>query len=101
FVTHADSQEDFAKQAAVFPSTQNSLDEPYFTETDGSDLSRVRVETAQQVGEARVWAQPMFTESSKTYLLDQVAQAVMGKKDPQQALDDAVQYANERIATSE
>ncbi|MDN5899134.1 MAG: extracellular solute-binding protein [Brachybacterium sp.] len=101
FATNPANQMAFAKEASIFPSASGLLDDPYFTEEDSTDESRVRVETAKQVAEAKVWAPPMFPEASKTFLHDQVAQAVMGKKDPQDALDDAVQYANERIATTE
>jgi len=101
FVTNPDNQMSFAEAASVFPSTQGSLDDPYFTEDDGSDEARVRVQAAKQVEEAKVWVPPTFSESAATYLHEQFAQAVMGQQSPQDALDAAVQYADDRITTSE
>src|SRR5699024_2597187 len=65
FATNAQSQMSFAKEAAIFPAAAGLLDDSYFTEKDGSDEARVRVETAKQVAEAKVWAPPMFPEASK------------------------------------
>lgn len=100
FITNRENQMSFAKEAGVFPSTANSLDDPYFTEGDGSDAARVRVQAAKQVEEAAVNTPPAFSSSSTTYLHEQVAQAVMGKKPIQDALDDAVKYANDRMVTT-
>ncbi|CAM3473477.1 ABC transporter substrate-binding protein [Isoptericola cucumis] len=101
FVTGAENQMSFAKEASVFPSAEGSLDDPFFTEDDGTDDARVRVQAAKQVGEAQVWVPPTFSEASSVFLHEQIAQAVLGKKTAQEALDATVAYSDERIAGSE
>lgn len=98
FVANPENQMKFAEQASVFPSTAGSLDDAYFTEDDGSDEATIRVESATQVKDAAVWWPPAFSgESSAEYLREQIAQAVLGQKTPQEALDASVEYANQRI----
>ncbi|WP_205857159.1 ABC transporter substrate-binding protein [Phytoactinopolyspora endophytica] len=97
FVTNADNQLAFSQEAAIFPSADGSLDDPYFTEEEDSDDSRVRVEAAQQVGEAEVYWPPAFSSQSADFLREQIALAIQGDKSPQQALDESVDYANERL----
>lgn len=102
FVTNPENQMEFAKQASVFPSTAGALDDEYFTEDDGSDDSAIRVQSAAQVKEAVVWWPPAFSgESSAEYLREQIAQAVLGQKTPQEALDATVDYADQRLETSD
>ncbi|WP_435107246.1 ABC transporter substrate-binding protein [Nocardiopsis synnemataformans] len=100
FVTNPDNQFAFAREAAVFPSSQGVLDDPYFTEVqEGDDDSRVRVEAAQQVSEAEVHWPPAFSSQAADYLREQVALAIQGDKSAQDALADAAEYANERLST--
>lgn len=102
FVTNPENQMEFARQASVFPSTQGALEDPYFTEDDGSDDAAIRVQSAAQVSEAVVWWPPAFSgESSAEYLREQVGQAVLGDKSAQDALDASVEYADERIETAD
>ena len=101
FVTNAENQMEFAEQASVFPSTAGALDDPYFTEDDGSDDAGIRVQSAAQVKEAVVWWPPAFSaESSAEFLREQIAQAVLGQKSAQEALDAAVEYADQRLESS-
>lgn len=101
FVTNAENQMEFAEQASVFPSTAGALDDPYFTEDDGSDDAGIRVQSAAQVKEAVVWWPPAFSaESSAEFLREQIAQAVLGQKTAQDALDAAVEYADQRLESS-
>lgn len=98
FVTNPENQMDFAEQASVFPSTAGALEDDYFTEDDGSDDAAIRVQSAAQVKEAAVWWPPAFSgESSAEYLREQIAQAVLGQKTAQEALDAAVEYADQRL----
>ena len=53
YVTDATRQMQFAKKVAIFPSTAGSLDEPYFTEEDGTDETRVRIAAAKSLKTAR------------------------------------------------
>ncbi|WP_454051070.1 ABC transporter substrate-binding protein [Cellulomonas sp. Marseille-Q8402] len=101
YVTNTENQLTFAKSASVFPSSVGSLDDPYFTEDDGELSSTLRVEAAQQVKEAVVWWPPTFSGGSDGPMLrEQVAQALLGQKSVQDALDAAVEYSNERLAAS-
>lgn len=101
FATNPDNQMEFAKQASVFPSNEGALEDPYFTEDDGSDDAKIRVQSAAQVGEAVVWWPPAFSgESSAEYLREQIGQAVLGEKSAKDALDASVEYANQRIKSA-
>jgi hypothetical protein len=97
FVTNRDNQLEFAQQAAIFPSAAGALSDPYFTTEDGTDDARVRVAAAQQVEEAVVYWPPAFSAQAVDFLREQVALAILGDKTAQEALDDAVDYANERL----
>jgi len=100
FVSNPENQMEFAKQAAVFPSTAGALEDEYFTEDDGTDDGAIRVQSAAQVKEAVAWWPPAFSgESSAEFLREQIAQAVLGQTTPQEALDAAVDYADQRIET--
>src|SRR5699024_12266379 len=93
-------QRESAKQASVFPSTAGALEDEYFTEDDGTADGAIRVQSAAQVKEAVAWWPPAFSgESSAEFLREQIAQAVLGETTPQEALDAAVDYADQRIET--
>lgn len=98
FVTNAQSQLDFAKVVNIFPSTVGSLDDPFFTETDGTSNSEVRAMSAAQIKDAVVYSPASFTEPMKSELRDQLAQAMLGEKSAQEALDAVVEYANSRLS---
>ncbi|MFE7979061.1 extracellular solute-binding protein [Streptomyces shenzhenensis] len=98
YVTGSANQLVFAKKASVFPSSAGSLDDAYFTKDDGDPATVVRVEGAAQVKKAVVWWPPAFSGSADSETLrEQIAQALLGKKSAQQALDDSVKYSNERL----
>ncbi|NEE02640.1 sugar ABC transporter substrate-binding protein [Phytoactinopolyspora halotolerans] len=99
FVTNVDNQFAFSQQAAIFPSADGALDDPFFTEADDTDESRVRVEAAQQVEQAEVYWPPAFSSQSADYMREQIALAIQGDKSPQEALDESVAYANERLGS--
>ncbi|MEU3900780.1 extracellular solute-binding protein [Streptomyces sp. NPDC045251] len=90
FVTDAAHQMSFAKQVAVFPSSAGSLDDPYFTEEDGTDETRVRVAAAKSLRTAVNYTPVLFSEQMKTELRNEVAKALQGKQSPEEALDNAV-----------
>ncbi|GGT23772.1 ABC transporter substrate-binding protein [Streptomyces chromofuscus] len=90
FVTDAEHQMSFAKQVAIFPSTAGSLDDPYFTQEDGTDETRVRVAAAQSLKTAVNYTPVLFSEQMKTELRNAVARALQGKESPKEALDNAV-----------
>jgi len=93
FATGKDNQLAFCKQAAIFPSAAGALDDPYFTTADGTQETALRLESAKAVSAAIVYWPAAFSSKSVDYLREQIALAVLGKKDVQAALDDAVTYA--------
>ncbi|MDQ8703466.1 sugar ABC transporter substrate-binding protein [Streptomyces sp. LHD-70] len=90
FLTNAENQMDFAHEVTVFPSTEGSLDDPFFTEEDGTDETRVRVAAAKSLKTAVNYTPVLFSDQMKTVLRNEVAKAMQGEKSPRQALDDAV-----------
>ncbi|MFJ4681767.1 ABC transporter substrate-binding protein [Streptomyces sp. NPDC088789] len=90
FVTDATRQMSFAKEVAIFPSTAGSLDDPYFTEEDGTDETRVRVASAQSLKNAVNYTPVLFSEQMKVELRNAIARALQGKVSPAEALDNAV-----------
>ncbi|MDQ1034588.1 multiple sugar transport system substrate-binding protein [Streptomyces sp. V3I8] len=90
FVTDAQNQMSFAKKVAIFPSTAGSLDDPYFTEEDGTDETRVRIAAAKSLKNAANYTPVLFSEQMKTELRNSVAKALQGKVSPKEALDNAV-----------
>ncbi|WP_394613161.1 ABC transporter substrate-binding protein [Lentzea sp. JNUCC 0626] len=94
FVTNADNQVKFAKLASIFPSTSKGGDDPYFTTEDGTDEARVRVAAAKQLKTAVNYTPVQFSDQMREALLQQLADAMLGKKSPKQALDDAVTECN-------
>lgn len=94
FVTNAENQVKFAKLASIFPSTSKGGDDPYFTTEDGSDEARVRVAAAKQLKTAVNYTPVQFSDQMREALLQQLADAMLGKKSAKQALDDAVAECN-------
>ncbi|MHB9857492.1 extracellular solute-binding protein [Streptomyces sp. YIM S03343] len=90
WVTDAAHQMSFAKKVAIFPSTAGSLDDPYFTKGDGTDVTRVRIASARSLKNAVNYTPVLFSEQMKTALRNEVAKALQGKESPKAALDNAV-----------
>ncbi|MEU2676037.1 sugar ABC transporter substrate-binding protein [Streptomyces sp. NPDC007107] len=100
YVTDATRQMEFAKQVAIFPSTAGSLDDPYFTEEDGTDETRVRVAAAKSLKTAVNYTPVLFSEQMKTELRNQIAKALQGKQSPEEALDNAVKACDRLLQQS-
>ncbi|WP_326016723.1 extracellular solute-binding protein [Streptomyces endophyticus] len=96
FVTDAENQLAFAKEADVFPSGSDGAKAEYFHADDGSDAAKVRVLSADQLDKAVEYTWPGTSEAQKTDLREQIALAVSGKKSVKKALDDAVAFANKQ-----
>ena len=102
FVTNSENQLGFAKAASVFPSSEGTLDDPYFTEDDGDGATAVRLEAAEQVREAVVWWPAPFSGSADVSTLrEEIAKAVLGQQSAKEALDASVAYSNGRLAASQ
>jgi len=97
FVTDKKNQESFAHKVAIFPSTQGSLDEPYWTKEDGTDVGRVRVASAKLLKGAVNYTPVVLSDEMKTILQNDVAKALKGDESPQQALDDAVEQSDKLL----
>ncbi|MET8583632.1 extracellular solute-binding protein [Streptomyces collinus] len=97
FVTDAHNQMSFAKKVAIFPSTAGSLDDPYFTQEDGTDETRVRVAAAKSLKNAANYTPVLFSEQMKTALRNEVAKALQGKESPEAALDNAVKACDQLL----
>ncbi|WP_326792982.1 sugar ABC transporter substrate-binding protein [Streptomyces sp. NBC_00841] len=100
YVTDATRQMEFAKQVAIFPSTAGSLDDPYFTEEDGTDVTRVRVAAAKSLKTAVNYTPVLFSDQMKTELRNQVAKALQGKQSPKETLDNAVKACDRLLQQS-
>ncbi|WP_330451348.1 MULTISPECIES: sugar ABC transporter substrate-binding protein [unclassified Streptomyces] len=100
YVTDATRQMEFAKQVAIFPSTAGSLDDPYFTKEDGTDVTRVRVAAAKSLKTAVNYTPVLFSEQMKTELRNQIAKALQGKQSPKEALDNAVKACDRLLQQS-
>jgi multiple sugar transport system substrate-binding protein len=94
YVTDAENQMAFAKQVAIFPSTEGSLDDPYFTKEDGTDVTRVRIAAANSLKNAVNYTPVLYSEQMKTEVRNSVAKALQGKESPKAALDNAVKACN-------
>jgi multiple sugar transport system substrate-binding protein len=100
FVTDATRQMSFAKQVAIFPSTANSLNDPYFTKEDGTDATRVRIAAAKSLQNAVNYTPVQFSDQMKTELGNEVAKALQGKQSPKDALDKAVKSCDQLLQQS-
>ncbi|GAA1282009.1 ABC transporter substrate-binding protein [Brachybacterium alimentarium] len=101
FLTSQEKQMEFAHIVDVFPSTEGALEDPYFTEDDGSDTSEVRVVAAGQLDSARNYTPVVWTEEMRVELQRQVGDAVVGRITAQEALDASVAQANRLAGVSE
>ncbi|MEW1748551.1 ABC transporter substrate-binding protein [Streptomyces angustmyceticus] len=99
FVTDRKNQMAFAKEVTIFPSTKGSLDDPYFTEEDGTDATRVRVASARSLKTAVNYTPVLLSDQMKTVLRNAVARAVQGKQSPKAALDGAAAECNRLLGT--
>ncbi|MFF0066124.1 ABC transporter substrate-binding protein [Streptomyces sp. NPDC005279] len=100
FVTDATRQMEFARKVAIFPSTAGSLDDPYFTKEDGTDVNRVRIAAAKSLKTAVNYTPALFSEQMKTELRNAVARALQGKQSPKEALDNAVNACDRMLRQS-
>lgn len=99
FVTNAANQIEFCKLANVFPSAEGALNDPWFTESDGTPERQVIVDSAKTINDAVVWWPPAFSgDADANTLREQIALAVMGNQTAQEALDNAASFSNDRLA---
>jgi multiple sugar transport system substrate-binding protein len=94
FATNAKNQLAFAKIVTIFPSSQGTLEDEYFTDDGGTDVGRVRVAAAAQLKTAVNYTPTQLSEQMKDTLRQELANAMLGKKPAKKALDDAVAKCN-------
>lgn len=99
-LTGQEQQKEFSRLVDVFPSTDGALDDPYFTEDDGTDGGEVRVLSAAQLEEARNHQPLVWTEEMSVELQRQLSDAIVGRTSPQEALSASVDHANRLIGAT-
>ncbi len=100
FVTNTKNQVDFLKIAqGFFPGTKEGNENPdAFTSVIENELQRTATEkAAEAMSEATPEYPIQFTYDMDTYLQQQMALAVRGDIEIQEALDKAVDYANKNL----
>ena len=101
YVTNPDNQLQFAKEANVIPSTQSSLEDPYFSEApdDAKPEDQGRIVSAQQMNNAEVLIPRLKDVKQLQQILYQNLQATMlDQKTVDQALADAEKAWNQRLS---
>ncbi|GAA5199181.1 extracellular solute-binding protein [Arthrobacter gyeryongensis] len=102
FLTNTKNQIAFVKLApGFFPGTKAANEDPSaFTETAKNQMQGVASGlAASQMNKARMVGAPKFTEAMETYAKQQIALAVKGEISAQAALDKAVEYAKQNVAS--
>lgn len=95
FMTNAENQLAFAKIVTILPSTTESLQDPYFTDTsDGTVVSKARAISAEQIADAQNLTPVQYDDRVKAAVVGQVELALKGDITAQEALARAVQEAN-------
>ncbi|WP_119069984.1 ABC transporter substrate-binding protein [Aggregatilinea lenta] len=103
FVTNAETQAAFSKEAAIFPSNLGSYDDPFFQSVDPENpVSVVRPLAYDYVLNA-LNLRPTFPNDAEVQqvIIDAQNAALLAEKTPQEALDDMVAQINELIAEAE
>ena len=100
YLTGQEEQTEFSRLVDVFPSTDGALDDPYFTEDDGTDSGEVRVLSAAQVDQARNHQPLVWTEEMSVELQRQLSDAVVGRTSAQEALSASADQANRLIGAT-
>lgn len=98
FVTNAENQNAFAHIANVFPSTQGSDADPYFTEDDGTPSAKARITGFESLKTAEVLTPYSVNGAMNDYLNQQIALAIRGDITGQEALDKSVEKLNDLLA---
>ncbi len=96
FMTNAENQLAFSQIVTVLPSVAEALEDPYFTDTsDGTVDSLARSISAEQIKSAENLVPVQFDDRVKNALVGRIQLAMKGEITAQEALDGAVEEANE------
>jgi putative chitobiose transport system substrate-binding protein len=94
YVTNWESQLAFCKQVTILPSTVKSLEDPYFTHSDGSLEGQCRMITAEQIKDSVVF-RPLPDSRMLLTVLNQYTEAVAsGEMEADEALKKAQEKWN-------
>src|SRR5690625_858576 len=99
FVTSADQQLALAKESTVFPSNNEALEDPFFTDSDGSAEDEGRAIAAENLasGQTAPAANTAIDTEFEEELWSEVQLAIMGDEDPSDALERAEQTLTELL----
>ena len=100
FVTNTENQIAFVKLAAgFFPGTiEANADPSAFAEAPVNELQGTATTlAAAQMADAKQTGAPQYTEAMETYAKQQIALAITGEISGQEALDKAVEYAQQNL----
>ncbi|SFD76914.1 carbohydrate ABC transporter substrate-binding protein, CUT1 family [Bacillus sp. OV194] len=99
FVTNAKNQLDFAKLVPIFPSTTETLEDPFFKESKGKTIHdearKIMVETAPHLKVNILGIKD--EEKLRDYFTEQIRAALMGEQSAKEALDKSVDYWNQAL----
>jgi len=99
YVTNAENQLEFSKEAPVFPSTEETLDDEYFTDI-GDDTIEEKARSIQIDSLSDMVITNIDEELRNAYRVE-IAAAMMGEKTTEEALDDAAARWNEELSKNE
>ena len=96
FLTNNENQVVFAEDAgAIVPSTRGALDEPFFSQSDGTAATAARIMSAQEVAQGTVIFPPIQNwPEVRDAFITAFARAVAGDGDPADLLTEAQTTAN-------
>lgn len=100
FVTNTANQIEFVKLAVgFFPGTiEANADPSKFAEAAQNPEQKVATElAAKQMDKAKMTGNPRYTDEMETYAKQQIALAVKGEITPKEALDKAVEHAQQTL----
>lgn len=96
FITNAENQLAFSKIAPVLPSITEAIDDEFFQDdSDGTELSKARKISANQLENAANLTPVQYDDQVKNAVLAKIQLALAGDLSAQDALDQAVDAANE------
>ncbi|NDL58923.1 ABC transporter substrate-binding protein [Phytoactinopolyspora mesophila] len=101
WVTNAENQAEFARIVpGIFPSTTASAEDPFFTDSTGTNDDDAKVIAFESLAEAQV-LQPYEVDDAMSDIINQqISLAISGEVTSQEALDTAVERCNNLLGTS-
>lgn len=96
YITRNDPQVEFAREAgAIVPSTRESLEDPFFSDSDGTPATEARIMSAQEVASGSVIFPPIENwPEIRDAFINAFQQAVAGEGDPEELLAEAERTAS-------